>query len=109
MSRTATRPTTDSDIGERATGLLPLSAEEIAAQTNQGSFTRGQGYDRSHHVFSAIRRDYTLRARCHGSSGGPYLVEATLATSDQERTRNRLPMPATARAADSANTLSPCF
>jgi uncharacterized Zn finger protein len=35
-----------------------------------------------------VRRETTLRARCHGSSGGPYIVEATLAKEGQRTRRN---------------------
>jgi hypothetical protein len=73
---------------EAVAGFAPLTDDMIAEQTDPGSFSRGRGYFRSHHIFGAIRRGNTLRARCHGSSGGPYLVEATLATADQPTANN---------------------
>jgi uncharacterized Zn finger protein len=73
---------------EPALEFAPLSPEAVAAQTDSGSFSRGRGYARSRHIFQAVRRQTTLRARCHGSSGGPYLVEATLATAGQKTKRN---------------------
>ncbi|MCC7025101.1 MAG: SWIM zinc finger family protein [Thermomicrobiales bacterium] len=69
-------------------GLAPLTREGIEARTDAGSFKRGQGYARSGRIFGAFRRERTLRARCHGSSGGPYLVEATLALPDQPKAKN---------------------
>ena len=62
-------------------GPLPLTATDIEEQTDAGSFQRGRAYARSGRIFDGIRRGVSLRARCHGSSGGPYLVQATLAAS----------------------------
>jgi uncharacterized Zn finger protein len=73
---------------ECAIELAPLTPEAVAAETDSGSFSRGRSYARNRHIFQAVRRQTTLRARCHGSSGGPYLVEATLATMGQKTKRN---------------------
>ncbi len=62
-----------------------MSASSIEAQTDSGSFKRGRGYAQSGHIFAAVRRENTLRARCHGSSGGPYLVSATLAEAGKSK------------------------
>jgi hypothetical protein len=88
MARTIARPSTTTDENQATNDLAPLTASAIAAQTDPGSFKRGQGYARSGHIFGTVRRRNTLRARCHGSSGGPYLVEATLATADQPKLNN---------------------
>jgi uncharacterized Zn finger protein len=68
--------------------FAPLTESQIANQTDSGSFSRGRGYFRSGRIFDAVRRESTLRARCHGSSGGPYLVEVTLAPSNQAKGPN---------------------
>lgn len=90
MARTATRPP-DAIVSEHvALGLAPLTADAVSAQTDSGSFSRGRGYARSGHIFGAIRRENVLRARSHGSSGGPYVVEATLAKTGTSRVENPL-------------------
>src|SRR3954453_9588169 len=68
--------------------FAPLSDEIIARQTDAGSFSRGKTYFRGQRIFNAVRRGDLLRARCRGSSGGPYLVEATLASADKPKSRN---------------------
>ncbi len=68
----------------------PLTREAISAQTDSGSFSRGASYFRSGHIFAPLRRGPVIQARCHGSSGGPYRVEATLARSDERRKGNPL-------------------
>lgn len=88
MARTATKPTPTPAADVAALGLAPLTEDDIARQTDEGSFKRGRGYANNQRIFRAVRRDNVLRARCYGSSGGPYLVEATLATSDKSRRRN---------------------
>jgi uncharacterized Zn finger protein len=85
MARLAVAPTVSSD---QQTPFAPLSADAIAKQTDSGSFKRGRGYAHSGHIFAAIRRENTLRARCHGSSGGPYLVSATLAEAGESKKQN---------------------
>ena len=88
MARTIARPPATTDEQQASNGLAPLSDDIIATQTDPGSFKRGQEYARSGHIFNTVRRGNTLRARCHGSSGGPYLVEATLAPADQAKLNN---------------------
>lgn len=73
---------------ENVVEFAPLTESDIAAQTDPGSFKRGRGYARTKHIFGAIRRENTLRARCRGSSGGPYLVEATLARPGKAGAKN---------------------
>lgn len=87
MARTMTRPqATEAD--HEALGLAPLTDAMISAQTDPNSFNRGRGYAHSKRIFSAVRRENVLRARCHGSSGGPYFVEATLARAGATQRRN---------------------
>jgi uncharacterized Zn finger protein len=73
---------------ERPVDFAPLSDDAVAKQTDSGSFSRGKTYFRGKRIFNAVRRGNTIRARCRGSSGGPYRVEATLATADQKKQRN---------------------
>lgn len=90
MLRTPTtnsqRPSPDADPA--APELAPLSVPEIQAQTDAGSFSRSRGYARGGRIFSPFRRGNTIHARCHGSTGGPYRVEATLAAADQDPADN---------------------
>jgi uncharacterized Zn finger protein len=88
MARTITRPPATTDGNQGTDGLSPLSEENIARQTDAGSFSRGKTYFRGNRIFNAVRRSDLLRARCRGSSGGPYLVEATLAPAGKPKSRN---------------------
>ncbi|MBW3625792.1 MAG: SWIM zinc finger family protein, partial [Armatimonadetes bacterium] len=56
----------------------PVSEADLRRWTDEGSISRGVGYFRSGHLFDPVLRGNTLRARCAGSSGGPYTLEATL-------------------------------
>ena len=76
------------DHAQVALGFALLSDDEIAKQTDAGSFSRGKTYFRGRRIYNGVRRGATLRARCRGSSGGPYHVEATLATLDQTARTN---------------------
>jgi uncharacterized Zn finger protein len=87
MAQTAPAPSVSEDSADNVLVLAPLTAEEVAAQADEASYKRGRGYFRSGRIFNAVRRESLLRARCHGSSGGPYIVEATLAKEGQ-RTRH---------------------
>src|SRR5262245_3545270 len=77
-----------SAIKEQHSLFAPLTADVIADQTDSGSFKRGRGYAHTGHIFAAVRRENTLRARCRGSSGGPYLVSATLAEVGRAKAKN---------------------
>jgi uncharacterized Zn finger protein len=88
MARTAAVHYSPTDYDLAVAGFAPLDDDMIAAQTDSGSFSRGRTYFRGKRIFEAIRRENTLRARCRGSSGGPYRVEATLATSDRPKAHN---------------------
>ena len=88
MAQTAPAPAVSTNGSANPLVLAPLTAEDVAAQTDEGSFKRGRGYFRSGRIFNAVRRETTLRARCHGSSGGPYIVEATLAKEGQRARHN---------------------
>lgn len=69
-------------------GIAPLSAAQVEAQTDPRSFERGRAYSRQGRLFVKIRRGVAIAAGCHGSSGRPYRVTATLAASggDGKRT-----------------------
>ena len=73
-----------------ATDFAPLTADNIAKQTDSGSFSRGKTYFRGKRIFNPVLRDNQLHARCRGSSGGPYHVEATLAPAGASKARNPL-------------------
>jgi hypothetical protein len=88
MQEPATTGRQKQNLDEASSAFTPLTAEDIAAQTDAGSFSRGRGYTRSQRIFAAFRRENTLHARCHGSSGGPYIVEVTLATAGQRVKHN---------------------
>jgi hypothetical protein len=88
MARAIVRPLTTTDENQATNGLAPLSDDIIARQTDAGSFSRGKTYFRGKRIFNAVRRGDLLRARCRGSSGGPYLVEATLAPANKPKSRN---------------------
>src|SRR5215213_2034069 len=85
MAATVERPPATDDP---PAAFAPLSDDIIARQTDAGSFSRGKTYFRGKRIFNAVRRGNLLRARCRGSSGGPYLVEATLAPADKPKSRN---------------------
>jgi len=72
-----TTPAATTDDG--AAELAPLTERVVADRTDDGSFTRGKRYHRGGHIYDTFRRGATVNASCHGSSGGPYRVEATLA------------------------------
>ncbi len=87
--RTADRPLAVSNQPSNATtGPAPLTEAMIREQTDDNSFTRGRAYARGGHIFRPLRRDRTLQARCHGSSGDPYRVQATLAATDDTARHN---------------------
>lgn len=74
------RPAVASTAGD-ALDLAPLTEEQVRDQTDGGSFSRGRSYRRGDRIFDAVRRGATIEARCHGSSGRPYMVSATLAAA----------------------------
>ena len=88
MARTIARQPTTTDENQANNGLAPLSDDVIARQTDAGSFSRGKTYFRGKRIFNTVRRGDLLHARCRGSSGGPYLVEAELAPADKPTSRN---------------------
>ncbi len=83
---TAVEPPTA--LEETHAEFASVTESDIAAQTDAGSFSRGKTYFRGKRIFHAVRRGNLLRARCRGSSGGPYLVEVTLAPADKPKSRN---------------------
>jgi uncharacterized Zn finger protein len=88
MARTIAHFPASTQENNAAADFAPLTETDIAAQTDAGSFSRGKTYFRGTRIFNAVRRGNLLRARCRGSSGGPYLVEATLAAADKPTSRN---------------------
>ncbi len=56
----------------------PLSEAALQASTDDASFRKGQDYYLNHAIVEPILSESVLRAFCHGSSGSPYRVEATL-------------------------------
>lgn len=92
MTRTAqarkAKTSETQDASQSPVRLAPMGEAHVARQTDSGSFKRGGTYARGKRIFNAIRRDAHLRANCRGTSGGPYLVEVTLATGDKPVGRN---------------------
>ncbi len=75
-----------------ADGFLPLTDAMVEAQTDAQSFARGRTYHRRGHILDPTLRGSTLRARCRGSSGGPYAVRATLPLAGETAPRGRVPV-----------------
>jgi uncharacterized Zn finger protein len=55
-----------------------INKEAIRARVGERSFARGAEYFRTGAIFDARQQGATLKARCRGSQGGPYRVEAEL-------------------------------
>ncbi len=55
---------------------LKITSEQIRQRATAKSFTGGESYLRSGAVYDKVRRENQLAARCRGSSGGPYRVQA---------------------------------
>src|SRR5215207_6303916 len=88
MARTIAQSPATAHENDAADDLASLTETDIATQTDAGSFSRGKTYFRGKRIFHAVRRGNQLRARCRGSSGGPYVVEVTLAPADKPKSRN---------------------
>src|SRR5438309_4729774 len=58
--------------------ISTISKDEIRARVGERSFERGMQYFRSGAIFDTRLQGATLKARCHGSQGGPYRLEVTL-------------------------------
>ncbi len=58
-----------------------MREQDIRQYVGDTAFQRGRPYVSDGSLFSTRREGFTFKARCHGRSGGPYLVDATLATS----------------------------
>ncbi len=67
------------DVPSSALSLPRLTAQEIADQTDPGSYSRGRDYRRQEAIRQPIRRGRTLSALCRGSEPTPYRVRVTLA------------------------------
>lgn len=59
--------------------LAPLDEDDIADMTDEGSFSRGQGYYTRGNLFDLVRRGDVLEGWSEGSSGGPYHIRVTMA------------------------------
>jgi uncharacterized Zn finger protein len=55
-----------------------LSEADIQAYTDSQSFRKGNDYYLNRAIVGPVLSESVLRAFCHGSTGGPYRVEATL-------------------------------
>lgn len=55
-----------------------LTEDNVKAQTDSGSFERGEAYFRHGHIGDTVRRGATIEAQCEGSDVLPYRVSATL-------------------------------
>ena len=78
-----TKSRNDNPAGESARDRFrPLTVADVREMTDPGSFDRGRSYARSRQIFDGSVRGETLHASSHGSSGGPYRVEATLVPAD---------------------------
>jgi uncharacterized Zn finger protein len=63
---------------DRKSQFKPLSEADIQASTDDASFRKGHDYYLNHAIVEPTLSESVLRAFCHGSSGSPYRVEATL-------------------------------
>jgi tetratricopeptide (TPR) repeat protein len=79
MARTPSRFVTESP--PTPAGIAALTPAAVEEQTDPGSFDRGRAYARQDRLFGRVRRGVAIAAGCHGSSGGPYRVTATLAAA----------------------------
>src|SRR5687768_108792 len=67
------------DTLSSALPLPSLTVQEVANQTDSGSYSRGRDYRRREAIREPVRRGRSLSALCHGSEPEPYSVRATLA------------------------------
>ncbi len=74
---------------ERKNQFKLLSEAAIQASTDDASFQKGYDYYLNHAIVQPTLSETVLRAFCHGSSGGPYRVEATL-VSTRDTSSNKL-------------------
>ena len=58
--------------------IRSIGKDEIRERVGERSFERGMQYFRSGAIFDTRLQGATLKARCHGSQGGPYRLEVTL-------------------------------
>jgi uncharacterized Zn finger protein len=57
----------------------PLTEQDIQAQTDDGSFSRGRSYARQGRIHDTVLRGDVIEALCDGSDYFPYVVHARLA------------------------------
>src|SRR5690348_7814419 len=58
--------------------IAAIGEQDVEEHVGARSFSLGQQYAQSGAIFDARRQGMTLKARCEGSSGGPYRVQVTL-------------------------------
>lgn len=63
---------------ETASRFAPLTENDVKAQTDSGSFSRGRSYFRNGHIHDTVLRDTTIKALCEGSDVMPYRVQTSL-------------------------------
>ena len=72
MARNETAPS------EAASRFATLTADDVKAQTDSGSFARGRAYFREGRIHDTVLRDTTIEALCDGSDVLPYRAQTTL-------------------------------
>ncbi len=70
-----TKVHTGADVKDQ---FKPLSETDIQTSSDDASFRKGHDYYLNHAIVEPTLSESELRAFCHGSSGSPYHVEATL-------------------------------
>ncbi len=70
-----TKVHTGADVKDQ---FKPLSETDIQTYSDDASFRKGHDYYLNHAIVEPTLSESELRAFCHGSSGSPYHVEATL-------------------------------
>jgi uncharacterized Zn finger protein len=57
--------------------LPRITDKDILTRVGESSFDKGEDYYQGRAILNPHRQGMTLKARCEGSSGGPYRVEVT--------------------------------
>ncbi|MBA2470065.1 MAG: hypothetical protein H0V37_11730 [Chloroflexia bacterium] len=63
---------------ETSSRFAPLTENDVKAQTDSGSFSRGRTYFRNGHIHDTVLRDVTIQGLCDGSDVMPYRVQTSL-------------------------------
>lgn len=72
MTRDSTAPT------GAASRFATLTPDDVQAQTDSGSYSRGRAYFREGRIHDTVLRGTTIEALCEGSDVLPYRVQSTL-------------------------------